>query len=72
MNTKTQHGAILKYLKSGKKLTRDIAMNALGIWNLTARVSELRQAGYDIADTWKRGSNRHGEATKYKVYFLAW
>lgn len=67
---KSQHDRIIKHLRR-KTLTRAQAMEQLGIANVTARISELRQAGYDIQDKWKTTKNRFGEAAKFKVYFLA-
>lgn len=67
---KSQHERILKHLKR-RTLTRAQAMDELAIGNLTARISELRQAGYDIRDRWKAAANRYGDITKHKVYFLA-
>ena len=71
MNTKSQQERIIKHLMRGRKLTRAQAMEQLGIANVTARISELRQAGYDIADTWKTQRNRFGDVCKFKVYYLA-
>lgn len=70
MNTKSQCDRILKHLKR-KRLTRAQAMDELGIANCTARISELRQAGHNIADEWKTARNRFGDMTKFKVYYLA-
>lgn len=67
---KSQHERILKHLKR-RTLTRAQAMDELGIANVTARISELRDAGHEIKDRWKIAKNRFGDATKYKVYFLA-
>lgn len=67
---KSQHERILRHLKR-KTLTRAQAMDELGIANITARISELRDAGHEIKDRWKTAKNRFGDATKYKVYFLA-
>ena len=71
MNTKSQQERIIKHLMRGRKLTRAQAMEQLGIANVTARISELRQAGHNILDTWKTQRNRFGDACKYKVYFMA-
>lgn len=70
MNTESQCNRILKHLKR-KQLTRAQAMDELGIANITARVSELRQAGYNIADKWVTKPNRFGDVCKFKAYFLA-
>ena len=71
MNTKSQQDKIIKHMKRGRKLTRAQAMSDLGIANVTARISELRQAGYPVSDYWKTDKNRFGEAVTYKVYYLA-
>lgn len=70
MDTKSQCDRIIKHLKR-KTLTRAQAMDELGIANCTARISELRQAGFDIQDKWKTAKNRFGAVCKFKVYFLA-
>ena len=67
---KSQNDRILSHLRR-KTLTRAQAMDELGIANVTARIAELRQAGYDIRDRWKATANRYGDMTKFKVYFLA-
>ena len=67
---KSQHDRILKHLRR-KTLTRAQAMDELGIANVTARISELRQAWHDIADKWVTKRNRFGDVTKFKAYFLA-
>lgn len=70
MNTQSQHKRILSHLKRGRKLTRAQAMDTLGIANVTARISELRQDGYKIEDTWEVARNRFGDACKFKVYYM--
>ena len=66
----SQNDRILNHLKR-YSLTRKQAMDLLGIANLTARVSELRQAGYNVVDTWATERNRYGELVKFKIYSLA-
>lgn len=70
MNTNSQCERILKHLKR-RQLTRAQAMDELAIGNLTARISELRQAGYDIVDKWVTKRNRFGNVTKFKAYYFA-
>ena len=70
MDTKSQCDRIIKHLKR-KTLTRAQAMEQLGIANVTARISELRQEGHNIADKWVTQRNRFGDVTKFKAYFLA-
>ena len=44
----SQKHKILKFLKSGKRLTKLRALNELGVWNTGARILELRSQGYPI------------------------
>ena len=71
MSTASQHQRILNWLKRGKRLSRTQAMNDLGIANVTARISELRQDGHLIMDSWRTTKNRYGEPVKHKVYWLS-
>ena len=66
----SQNDRILKHLKR-YSLTRKQAMDQLGVANFTARISELRQAGFNVVDTWATERNRYGELVKFKVYSLA-
>jgi hypothetical protein len=57
---------VLAYLNERRTLTPMIAMISLGVGSLTARIAELRKAGYDIGDEWvKDHFNR-----RYKTYWL--
>lgn len=44
----TQHAKIQKFIATGKQLTVAQARSRLGVQNLRARVTELRQAGVAI------------------------
>lgn len=44
----TQAEKVAKYLKYNKSIDRPRAISILGIWNLTAVVSAMRDAGYPI------------------------
>lgn len=58
----SQSDAILKALKQGKKLTPLSALKAGYGMRLSARILELRQAGYDIKTRMvKRGESRVAE-----------
>ena len=70
MNTKSQQQRIVSHLEKGRKLTRAQAMNDLGIANVTARITELRQAGVPIEGYWRTQRNRFGDACKFMVYYL--
>lgn len=64
----TPQGAlVLDYLTSGRKITPLVAHMTLGVASLTARISELRDLGYDyIKDEWCHDHfNR-----RYKSYWM--
>ncbi len=61
----SQNMKILTMLKSGKTITRLIAMH-YGIMNLTARISELRNFGYDIRCRMKKDA----EGREYGEFYL--
>ena len=44
----TQNERILDHLQKGKGLTRVSALIHLNIYNITARIEELRRAGHQI------------------------
>lgn len=54
---------------SGKTITDTEASKYLSIGKFSARITEMRQAGYPIESVWERGKNQFGEATRYKRYF---
>jgi len=55
----SQAERILKHLKAGKRLTPLTALKAGCGMRLSARILELRQAGYDIKTTIvRRGASR--------------
>lgn len=64
-----QSKRVWEYISSGKPITRLEAYEKLGIFELPKRISELRQAGYPIGDTWLKVTNRYGEKTRVKAYF---
>jgi len=55
---------------SGKKLNRDIAMNELGIMNVTARIAELRNEGYIIHPNLTTTINRYGDKVNYAEWTI--
>lgn len=61
----SQNMKILKMLKDGKTITRLTAMH-YGIMNLTARISELRNFGYDIRCRMKKDA----EGREYGEFYL--
>ena len=66
----TQNQSILAALKAGKHLTNTTARELCGTERFSARIKNLRDAGYMIGDTWREGINRYGHKTRYKEYWL--
>ena len=66
----TQNQVILAAFKAGKHLTNTSARELCGTERFSARVKDLRNAGYMIGDTWREGTNRYGNKTRYKEYWL--
>jgi predicted ArsR family transcriptional regulator len=48
---------LLKYLESGKDISTNQARQRFGITNVTARINELRLAGYAIYSNTRKTSN---------------
>ncbi len=60
---------ILDYIiKFGSITTKD-AFNDLGCTRLSEYIRQLREE-MNIDDKWEKGTNRFGEKTEYKRYFL--
>ena len=57
---------VLDYMKSGRLMTPMVAMISLAVSSLTARVAELRRAGYEIEDKWDKDHHNR----RYKTYWL--
>ena len=66
----TQHERILRHLKEVGSLTQAEAMQDYGIARLSARISELKSAGYSIRREMVAGRNRYQEPVSYARYFL--
>ena len=66
----SQATRLLKYLKSGKTLTRLKAWDTLGILETPARISELRQAGHNIITEMVPVVNRYGETVRIAKWKL--
>lgn len=68
MSRQTQHAKIVRYLQTRKGgITSAEAVAKLGILNLTTRISEMRQMGYEFAKV--RETSPDGEYN-YNRYFL--
>lgn len=56
-NFKATNGKILAFLKAGGNITARQAQEKFGITNVSARISELRKAGYPIYSNTRTTSN---------------
>ncbi len=56
------------HFDEGKTITRLESFLELGICELSARVGELREEGYEVNSVWKKVVNRFGEKIKVKEY----
>lgn len=65
----TQNFDVLQYLYEHGAIT-DRDAYILGIRRLSARIKDLRNAGYPIKTTNKTTRNRHGHTTNYASYSL--
>ena len=61
---------IIEYMKEHNGITSQDAFKHLGITRLSARIKELREAGYDISTIMVDGTNRFGEPVRYGLYRL--
>lgn len=66
----TQHERILRHFGDFGSLTQAEAMQDYGIARLSARISELKSAGYPIRREMVAGHNRYQEPVSYARYFL--
>lgn len=61
---RTQKERLLDYLKTGADISRLEGWDRLGIIELPARVSELRQEGHEIQTVMEEVTNRYGEKVR--------
>lgn len=66
----TQCDKVIQYIKDFGSITTLEAVIDLGILRLGARISELRARGIKITDKWENVTNRYGEKTEIKRYYL--
>lgn len=67
----SQAQRLLEHLKAGKAIDRLSALVELGVFELSARIIDLQNAGYQINKTRKQVTNRFGEKTSIVEYSLA-
>ena len=66
----TQKARLMNYFKTGKKITSLEALTELGIYRLSARLSELESSGIPISREGTKVVNRYGEEVYIKRYWV--
>ena len=67
----TQKDRILEYIRNFGSISSFEAYANLGITQLGARIDQLKKEGYEFKTEWESNTNRFGEKTEYKRYYLA-
>ena len=66
-----QKQRIINYIREFGSITSYEAYADLGITQLGARIDQLKKDGYEFTTEWESSTNRFGEKTDYKRYYLA-
>lgn len=67
----SQNDLILRHLKTHRRgITQADAVERFGCYRLSARISELREMGYDITTEFETKKNRYGVPATYARYKL--
>ncbi len=67
----TQKDRILEYIRNFGSISSFEAYADLGITQLGARIDQLKKEGFKFRTEWESNTNRFGEKTDYKRYYLA-
>lgn len=70
MGTNKQCQRILDYMRGGGRLTSLSALNELGVARLASRVHDLKEMGYEVNSRMVSKTNRYGEKSKFKEYWM--
>lgn len=66
-----QKDRIINYIREFGSISSWEAYSDLGITQLGARIDQLKKEGYKFKTEWESNTNRFGEKTDYKRYYLA-
>ena len=66
--TNHQKDRLLRYLQDGYTVHRINALKNLGILELSARIVQLEQDGYEITKGWIELLNRYNEKYRLRTY----
>ena len=66
----TQKDRIINYIREFGSISSWEAYSDLGITQLGARIDKLKKEGFKFRTEWESNTNRFGEKTEYKRYYL--
>lgn len=66
----SQKQRIINYIREFGSITDLEASKELGIQQFGARIFDLKKDGYEFRTEWESSTNRFGERTDYKRYYL--
>lgn len=66
----TQRDRILQYIRQFGSISSWEAYKELGVTQLGARIDQLKKEGYVLRTEWESSTNRFGDKTEYKRYYL--
>ncbi len=66
-----QTNAILAHLKAGGSITSMEAYEIYGITRLSAKIFDIKKSGYNVQFRKHKVTNRFGNTSYYKEYYLA-
>lgn len=67
----TQKDRIINYIREFGSISSWESYADLGTTQLGARIDQLKKEGYVFKTEWESKTNRYGEKTDYKRYYLA-
>lgn len=67
----TQRDRVINYIREFGSISSWEAYKDLGVTQLATRIKELKEQGYEFKTEWESSTNRFGERTDYKRYYLA-
>lgn len=66
----SQKQRIINYIREFGSISSWEAYSDLGITQLGARIDQLKKEGYEFKTEWESSTNKFGERTDYKRYYL--
>lgn len=67
----TQRDRVINYIREFGSISSWETYKDLGVTQLATRIKELKEQGYEFRTEWESSTNRYGEKTDYKRYYLA-